>query len=186
MNPVTSKRQFYDLWNQGLFGNKPRTWHTLAEFQKSGFKGAVALRYCGSGSGAPFIPDLNSDSLVRELAKLKSGGWNISDFHIAEQLSPSITHYLINGEVARTDRGLALYHSLENKLMRDALRSSGQQVFGLQALMILQRVLLPSDYEELMELLDRFPDHVVEFSGFDRFVGVIPRRKMIVWEVRLY
>ena len=41
------------------------------------------------------------------------------------------------------------------------------------------------DYEWLMQLLDTY-DSVVEFSAYDRAVGILPIRNTIIWEVRNY
>jgi len=37
-----------------------------------------------------------------------------------------------------------------------------------------------------MELLDLYPDHVIEFSAAEVFVGDRPGRNAVVWEVRKY
>ena len=184
MEPITSKRRFYELWNRGELGNKPRTWKTVNELKQSIFNNTVAVRYVGTGlGGAPFIPNLSVDQVTSTLKKLVKGGWSEKDFQISEQITDG---YIINGEIIRTSEGLALYYSLEDKLLREAFRSSGKQAIGLKASMILQHLLWPSDYEALMEINELYPDHAIEFSGFDRPVGVIRGRRVIIWEVRRY
>ncbi|MEK7187328.1 MAG: hypothetical protein AAB691_00590 [Patescibacteria group bacterium] len=186
MTIIKSKKVFYELWNTGILGNKSRTWDSLKEAKASTFAGTVAIRYRGNRWGGPLIINLNIHQLENELDKLTKQGWQKEDFNFSEQLSPDRITYLINGEVMRGSRGLELFYATENKLMREALGSSGRNVYGMQALEVLHLFLWPPDIESLMELLDIYPDHVVEFSGFDRKVGVLPNRRMIVWEVRLY
>lgn len=183
---ITSKRQSYNLWRQGLFGNKGGDWATVEDLRKSRFRGTVAIRYCGFAHGGIFIKDLQIQQVEPTLAKLHEQGWSLSDFYILEQMSPDIVTYRINGELLNTPDGLALYYSTDNALMRDALVKSGRQVWGLRTMLVLRHFLNPTDFEELMTLLDHFPGHVIEFSSFSRSVGLIPHRQMIVWEVRLY
>lgn len=185
MRALTTKRRFYELWEQGALGNKPRTWNSLEEAVESGFAGAMALRYKGFGGNGPFVTDLALDRLAQELEKLARQGWRKEDFLIAEQLSPGVVPYLINGEVMRSHRGLELTFSTANLLMRDALRTSGRSVSGMTAQEVMRHYLGSGDYEEILDLLDVWPDHVVEFSGFGGKVGVYEQR-MVIWEVRLY
>ena len=186
MENVTSKKQFHRLWHDGTFGNKAGDWRTYGELEESGFKGTVAIRYCGIGHGSLFIKDLKVEQVKAELNKAYSQGWSLNDLYILEQISPSQVRYLVNMEVIRTELGLAVFYSRVNDLMRDSLRAGGQQIFGLRAEMLLKYLLTPVDYDELMYLLDRFPDHAIEVSGFDRSVGTMSNHRMIVWEVRKY
>ena len=187
MEPIASKKRFYELWNSGELGNKPRTWKTYEDLKQSGFAGTVAIRRCsGSGGSGPFIPNLRPEQVSAELDNLVRKCWSPKDFQFSEQLTPGALRYHISGEIIRTVEGLALYYSTANKLPQDALNSSGTQVFGLRSQMVLNHLLWPADREALMELHDRYPDHVIEFSGFNRLVGIIPGRRMVIWEVRRY
>jgi hypothetical protein len=71
-------------------------------------------------------------------------------------------------------------------MMRDALHSSGKQVYDPIASAVLEKLLWPNDLDNLLAILECYPDHVVEFSAFDRTVGIIPGSSIIIWEVRLY
>ncbi len=57
---------------------------------------------------------------------------------------------------------------------------------GLKAKIVLEQYLNPSDYDCIMELLDIYQDHIIEFSIFEKFVGNISHRNTIIWEVRNY
>jgi hypothetical protein len=183
---LTSKRQFNELWLAGVLGNRGGVWATIEDFQKSGFSGVVAISYNGKNGGGPFIKGVKATDVPTEVRKLENAGWRKDSLRVLEQFSLGEFIYRLNGETVRTADGLALYYSTDNALMRDALRSSGAQVFGLKAKMILEQYLTPADYEDLMDILDRFPDHAVEFSVLDRCVGFLPHRRTIIWEVRLY
>jgi hypothetical protein len=183
--PIISKRHFSRLYMAGLTGNKPRTWESVEEVETSDFRDKVALRYCGPGWGGPFITDLRVNQLSSALRRLVKNGWSKSDFYISEQFSPKKTKYLINGEVMRRKEGLCLYYSTENKMMRPALESSGKQIYGISAVLVMRHFLLPADIDDIESLLDDYPDHVLEFSGFDRCVGIYPRHRSVVWELRV-
>lgn len=191
MQAFMFKPQFYAEWNRGLLWNKPRTWRTFAEAITSDFPPdrKVAIRYVGPKVGGAnwFITDLYLHQVEEALKKVCcESGQPPEDFNISEQMCPELTRYLINGYIMRNESGLELYFSEENTLMRPALASSGCVVRNVRALQVLRRILWPTDYDELMATLDLYPDHVVEFSGFDRCIGIIPGRRMIIWEVRLY
>jgi hypothetical protein len=68
--------------------------------------------------------------------------------------------------------------------MRDVLPQA-RQYTGLRAKMLLERYLDPSSLECVEDLLNEWPDHVIEFTAFDRTLGTL-RRNTVIWEVRLY
>jgi hypothetical protein len=57
---------------------------------------------------------------------------------------------------------------------------------GVAARGLLRRHLNPNSHDDLMELLEIYPDHVIEFSAMDRCYGTLPHRNAITWEVRAY
>lgn len=70
-------------------------------------------------------------------------------------------------------------------MMREAMKHA-KRATGLRAQMILKELLWPSSYDDLMDLIDLFPEHVIEFGAHTRAVGVLPHRNTVVWEVRAY
>lgn len=57
---------------------------------------------------------------------------------------------------------------------------------GTAARMVLARHLNANSLEDVMELLERFPDHVVELSALTSCMGSVPHRNSVIWECRLY
>lgn len=57
---------------------------------------------------------------------------------------------------------------------------------GSAATVLLKHVLNPASFDDLLILLDEFPDHVVELSALDHCFGTVPGRNAVVWEVRKY
>lgn len=68
--------------------------------------------------------------------------------------------------------------------MRDPRRRRRWE--GVAARALLARHLNPNSRGDLTELLERYPDHVVELTALDRCLGSVPHRNGIVWECRLY
>lgn len=184
--PIISKRQFNELWFEGRLGNRGGIWNSVEDFEGSGFRGTAAISYNGRNGGGPFIKGIPAPNVRQEIDKLEQLGWRRQSLRILEQFNKGEYIYRMNGELTRTEEGLALYYSLDNALMRDALRQSGRQVFRLTADYVLRHHLDPQDYEDLMELHELYPDHAIEFSVLDKCVGFLPHRRMIVWEVRYY
>jgi len=69
--------------------------------------------------------------------------------------------------------------------MRDAMKCSSE-AFNLEARMLLRLHLSPPSLDDIDGLLDMFSEHVVEFSAYECFLGDIPGRNAVIWEVREY
>jgi len=57
---------------------------------------------------------------------------------------------------------------------------------GISARMVMKRHLNENSLEDVWELVEKFPDHVSEFSTLERWFGTVPNRNHIVWECRKY
>ena len=57
---------------------------------------------------------------------------------------------------------------------------------GVAARMILRKHLNENSYDDVCELMERYPDHVIEFSATDRKFGTVPHRNWCCWEIRKY
>jgi hypothetical protein len=93
---------------------------------------------------------------------------------------------LLQGDLMITDKHYTLFYSQAKLPMRQALSLDGRHAFGLEALQLLKENLDPSSYEDIMELLDRYEDHIIEFSTFSRDLGDCKGRNTVIWEVRSY
>lgn len=191
--PVLTKSDFVRRYNAGEFGNHSPTWGTFKEFErftkeKYPTVSAVAhtqdkyhLRNRVSGGTTHY--DLNPRIAYGEwfsfVLKREDKQWYCS------QMAPT-DKTILQGEVQRTYRGLELFYSTVRKPMRDSLREGGKQVYGISADLILKSYLPPNDHDWLMGLLDRYPDHVVEFSTYSVEFGTVPGFKTCYWEVRRY
>lgn len=183
LSPTTiiSKRQCSELFAQGLFGNYVRQWSNLQDVKYSGYKGLLVFRTRASGGGGRTIYDLTVES-----AKDVSFDPQVNYFN--EQLNDQHKHVTFQGEIYRSIRGLELRYSMVNLPMRDALKDHPQHAHGLLPLLLLKQFCCPSGYDCIMELLDVYPDHVIEFTCFDTPCGALADRgwSTIIWEVRSY
>lgn len=170
MKIVSNKKQMYELLRKGAFGNTARTWSSYVELLASGYSGLLGIR--AMEPGGQFLAHV-------PLSQVADGPYIYSEMQSDE-------HIVLQGEVYRSTTGLYLYCSVVKKHMRVALREAGRHYWLTAAYAQLQAAMWPSDYDWLMELLTEYPDSVVEFSSYNRAVGLLPKRNTIIWEVRNY
>lgn len=177
--PVLAKKDFTLRYERGEFGNKSPTWLNPADFMRSGYLGLVHLRNKIAGGETHYNLSRN-ECLAKWL-------WfvNREDWYVSAMAPTKLT--LLQGEVQRGDHnGLDLYYTTVAKPMREALAVWARQVSGTIALSILQRFLCPNSCEWINVLLDRYPDHVIEFSCYDCEWGTLPGFNTVFWEIRKY
>lgn len=188
--PVLNKADFFRRFYANEFGNRGPIWFKEQYDQWH-------ITYLG----ATPTPDTTT-FMIRETSAKAGGGIMLAWLKAYEvqsewilrsakaELSISLMaphhHQTINGEVMRDHRGLCLYYSEVKEAMRPSLLKGGKQVFRLQAGMVLRQHLTPHDREWLMHLLNLYPDHVIEFTAFNRCWGTVPSSKCVIWEVRKY
>lgn len=179
--PICTKRRFYALWHEGRLGNRPHAWNALVQVFADGWRKPVGIRTLGRTGGKVMYR-----CPIERLAEVVASWPGTPTF---TEPMPD-TQRTIQGEVTRNEGGLELTYQLgadENGLpmMREAMKHP-LRATGLVALEILRHFLWPSSFDDLMELLDLYPDHVIEFGAHDVAVGVLPCRNTVVWEVRHY
>ena len=79
-----------------------------------------------------------------------------------------------------------LFYSRVAKPMREALKEKSFNVTGLEAEILLRYYLCSRSLEWLKILLERYPEHVVEFSSYGVNWGTLRGYNTVFWEVRLY
>lgn len=181
---ITSKTQFYELWQAGRLGNRPAAWPTLGDLRHSGFRGLVTIRYKGRAGGGVSTTHVPASEVGAAVERFVSDGADPQLLTFHESMPDR--QLLIQGEVVRSVGGLDLTYSLQpNISMREAMRSP-RTSSGLTAKLILEQYLDPNSQDDLGILLTTYPDAVVEFGSYSVEVGIFPRRNTIFWEVRNY
>ncbi len=194
---VPNKSTMYRLLGSGRFGNRQMNypiadsedWMCICNNHKVN-QGAPhplwALRYKKPGYRQWSCYDLPPQIV-----------WPTYCDYIAEGADPTLfnltpmqddTAIVVQGEIQRSaQHGWCFRVSKEKKPMNVAL--GGSQVehhFGPGYWLYLKQIMTAIDYEDINELLDTFPDAVIEFSVYNQQVGNCPNRKTIIWEVRNY
>lgn len=178
--PVTSKRKFVRLYQRGAFGNRAPTWNGLDDYLSDDYHGLVHIRNRVAGGATYYnVSPGVVPYLWRKVTNSNSDSWYLSAMAPTEDT-------LIQGEVQRSPRVLDLRYTTVRQPMRNALANEQYHAYGLQAVCLLRYYLDPASYDWLQELLDLYPDHVVEFSTYECCWGTEPCRNTVVWEVRRY
>lgn len=181
MKDILFKSWNCEKLNNGSFGNTLEMFKTPPDD-----KTTFCIRYASPlGGGGKFAEHLMRKETIDTMDEWKSQGLDKSRMSITRANNVEKT-ILIQGEVTRAAGGLFLCYSTLHHKMRRALRLGGVDVCGLKAKMILQSNLDPSSYDCLMDLLDLYSEHVVEFSTYSKHYGKILSRNTIFWEVRKY
>lgn len=193
--PVLTKRDFVRRYKLGEFGNASMSWEIdewLDEYKNYPIlvrnKKLYHLRNKRT-SGDTFCSLTERQLLGRLYGTGRHRDWRNQekdeDWYISE-MAPH-QYNVLQGEAFYNVEGLELFVSTEEDLaMRDALFSSGKRIKGVFAKLILQYLMPDRDRFHLYNLLERYKDHVVEFSTFSVPWGTVPGFRTVYWEVRKY
>lgn len=184
--PVQTKKDFTRRYRLGEFGNHSPTWETLKEFLDDyrcvllscQLNGLVHLRNRVAGGDTYYnLRPSNAISIWRSVDRPQD--WYLSEMAPTDQT-------LFQGEVMRGIWGLELTYTTVAKPMREALQEKTNCVRGIIASSFLRYYLDDNSYDWLEVLLDRYPDHVIEFSTYSICWGTLPHYNTVFWEVRKY
>jgi hypothetical protein len=182
--PIKSKAQFFQLWKEGVLGNRTHIWEDIADaIQGAAYLGLSQVGFREvrkpgtAGAGSWELVD------VRDLY-VKWGLWKfLGRKFIIDSGAPNHLTTLC-GEVIRTSRGLEGALAVEPKCgMRQATLTPRT---SLVTHLLVKHYMDHSSQDDLEMILDEYPDHAIEFSCFPVNVGVFPHRNTIFWETRCY
>jgi hypothetical protein len=183
---IKNKRECYDLYDKGLFGNRALSWDSYEELLKSDWRGDVCIR--GKGNGIPRIDvkyNIPHSLVGREVERLVKKGYPEGVLRFIQSMPDQSLS--IQGEVIDYNTGgFEITYSLVQKPMNLALAEDTRFAKGLAARIILRSRMDSSSFEDLQALLEIFPESAIEFSTYDVCVGDIPGRNTVFWEVRNY
>lgn len=177
MQGPISKSVFYRAWLAGKFGNRQRTWESLSQLASSDYHGLVSIR--SKIPGGPCWYNIESDDL-------RQGSMASNNLVFFSESLPD-EHLVIQGSVHRSERGLVLEYCLEKniKFRRAMMNDRMKRAERTQALLLLMNLLDPNSYDDINELLDTYPNAIVEFATFSVNVGTL-KRPTVIFEVREY
>jgi hypothetical protein len=180
---IKTKQQMYELLAAGRLGNTVPQYFDLPTF----FANAGSIRYWGIRSltpGGPCHLNVNAylvPSIIRQ--EYIPGTYNIS--MMVDQIY-TVTAWL---EIWDSPTGLVVYgieYPPRGTSWRKDMPSMGKQYEGIAAHMLLRKHLNPNSYSDVMDMLDTYPNHIVELSALENCLGTVPHRNHITCEVRDY
>lgn len=181
---ITTKAQMYELLTLGKLGNRFRIWESDEAFKAAvdeGFNWLVGVR-CVGCPGLPYFHHKTYEEAIAIGADLRrTHGYPIRYYEASPD--PFIT---IQGEFVEADMGPMLEWSTVQTHMRAAFAAQRNMLYGPGARLVLQRELSPGSYEDFLALGRLYPEATIEFTAYEIFVGDIPGRNAVVWEVRNY
>ena len=180
---VATKAEYLRLANLGYMGNQKSSWDTPEAAIASGYAGMVMVRY-----REPNSPFMRADVAMVDAPAVIDGfvaaGADRSKLYLTHMTSA--VGRRINGELWRGPGGIYLNYATAQTHLRAALDQAGRHVERSAALAVVRWACCPSSYDDLMTLLEVYPDAVIEFTAYDREIGNVPGRNTIIWEVRNY
>lgn len=186
---IRDKVSMYALLNAGLLGNTLRTWPSADAVRGSGFRERLGLRYTGPTGRRWFRNQMTLDEAITEAAVWRSQGADPQYIIWSESTDPQTE--IANCEVSWADGpipGLLIrVNETKGHSCRTAmLAGDAKEIHGFAASQYLRSRLWPSSLDEVTELLELYPNHVMELTITSRAVGAARGRNHVVWEVRAY
>ena len=176
--PVLNKRDFVRRYKNGEFGNAAPTWSSVFAFKeahKTEWPKQEQLFHLRSKKpGGSTYYNLT----FHQLCKQK----NVDDYYVSAMAPTQKT--LIQGELRQSIRHLEVRYTTVKKPMRDAFKVEDNTIFGLQAKAVVSNCLDANSQDWIEVLLDRYPNHIIEFSTYSTQWGTLPGYNTVFWEVR--
>ena len=169
------------MLKEGAFGNTNPHWddlHAWAHANKFGYLATHwGIRSMGAGKNLRLdVPILKVADVIKK------------EFSAGYQISPMVDKFLTyRGELMFTeDRGLVIRGGpmLRHIKWRQFFADYAENIAGLRAWQTLRKYFNGNSYDDMIELMKEYPDHVIEFTACDRNIGTHARRNVIIWEVR--
>lgn len=180
--PVLTKRDFVRRYEAGEFGNRAITWDSLEDLCKDDYQGGLVHLRCRIPGGPTFY-NLHRLEAIHQWTKM---AWGERRDYYCSAMAPHNCN-LLQGECIGTGKDFTmLCTSVLDLPMRDALAKSSSYLYGISALHRLRRAMNDKSWEWYETLVDRYPEHVIEFSTFSKCWGTLPGYNTVFWEVRKY
>jgi hypothetical protein len=181
---IDNKTEFYKLYRAGIFGNKARSWDNYEDLMKSGYKGKISIRSKVGIDRKKVKYNLPLKKVKQVIEKWKEKGIKEDSITFNEAMPDK--HLIIQGEVRELEGTFYLRYSTKKIPMLKAFLTEDLSATNLKAKMILKGAMDESSYADLEALLEIYPENTIEFSTYSFFVGNIPGRNTVFWEVRNY
>lgn len=186
--PVNTKLDFVKRYQQGEFGNRAPTWNGISEFLRGDppYKSSDLIHLRNRKAGGPTWYDVKAEDVEEVYMQIVNTKLaEPQDIYLSAMAPTPDT--LFQGEIFLRDDGiLNLFASTVAKPMRESLKEGGKSYEGIIAWLLLKHFLCPNSQEWILELLRRYPGHVIEFSTYAKRWGTLSNFNTVFWEVRNY
>lgn len=188
---IKTKKYFYQLSARGLCGNTMQAWDDVEEYWPHRHRYPHVGIRDGVSTGGVCLPRVTYQRLRYTLGLYyPNGGYIISEVpRTADHGSSALQGELSWGPYDQDQAGWILHYTHSSGYMRQRLAETGQHVYGWGAQRLLKGYMSTSEYQELMDLFDRYTEDgqypVIEFSTMKEPMGQYNRR-LVIWEIRHY
>lgn len=182
--PVLNKVDMYRRLSAGEFGNTNPSWDGVTEWtRRRQFKDYPLW---GVRSKVAGDPKTKLNTPVYEVER-----YCVDNGLFLANISPMVKAWSVlwEGDICQRWDGAGLLCSGNAGVEPGSWRTHMKKPRlweGSAATRLLRHVLNENSYDDLMILLDKYPDHVVELSALNHCFGTVPGRNAVVWEVRRY
>lgn len=186
---ITDKRVMYRLLAAGAFGNTIPMWTDAATWER---ESPPRIDWWGVRTmtpGGPCRLNCPRAEVAATFAEYEAAGHRAQISMMVDR----VASVLLWADVWDSPAGLvvegieypdtAAGWTWRNSMPDPAKRRRWE---GTAAQMVLRRHLDANDLDDIAAVFERWPGHVLELSALDRFVGCVPHRRGIVWEIRSY
>jgi len=176
---IKNKVECYALYWANLFGNKALTWGSYKEIISSDWKGKVCMRGRKNRIKRRKVRyNISLEKVPSMISQWEKQG--VPEYHIGFNQSMPDKDLIIQGEVMIYDGEFYLHYTHIKKPMNQALKEQQLHASGLKARLLLKDYLSYSSYSDMIELLDTYPENVIEFSTYKVLVGNLKRRNTVL------
>ena len=198
---IRSKKEFFKKSAEGLLGNRIQIFKDAHEASQSP-TGRVGFREVGKTGGGAWC------RVSSRLASKTHSEWTQAGRTFVMDCGIPEGKVTLQGEVVRTTKGLEGFlcerREMERSILTDRIEYAPLLGRGvppmrftvkhgfhrttsyLETRMLLAKYMDAASRDDLDMLLEQYPDAAIEFACFSVYVGVIPRRNSVIWEVRNY
>ncbi len=189
---IINKNKMYEYLKVGKFGNTTpystgiRQWQNYID--EIAFSDGIVSPLWGIRSPFTWDKRMRLDVPTAEVVEYCIRAYGFDNAQKVN-ISPMVDQWVLwRGEIWDFPTGWIMYgvSGMRNVKWREALLRYAVHTEGIICKTELRRLMNENSFDDLIELFDRYPEHIVEVSILDRCYGTVPHRNAVVWEVRQY
>jgi hypothetical protein len=186
---INDKATMYKLLQQGVLGNTIPQYNSLDEWLHRDKALDIGNQWgirCPTPGGKGMMPVSEYDVMLYYHCLCKENDvryMNISSF--IDNVVEVYGWY----ELSIIERDLYIYgmpHPPKGPSWRELMPTHGRSFNKGAAWRLMTNALNELSFLDIIELLEKYPGHVIEISVLDRCIGRIPGRNYVTWEIRNY